>query len=97
MFAQTLADRRVVAGQHALYPHVMAVAPDGNSTGLGDLTPREREILRQTSLGRTNAQVAGDLGVTVHAVKFHLASIFRKLQVRNRTEAASVFHRGASD
>lgn len=48
-------------------------------------------MLRQTSLGHTNAQVAADLGITVHAVKFHLGSIFRKLGVRNRTEAAVTY------
>ena len=36
-------------------------------------------------------QVAGELGVSVHAVKFHLASVFKKLGVRNRTEAAVAF------
>jgi DNA-binding CsgD family transcriptional regulator len=60
---------------------------------LAALTTREREVLRRTSLGETNAQVAEDLGVTVHAVKFHLAAIFRKLGVHNRTEAAAVYLR----
>jgi DNA-binding CsgD family transcriptional regulator len=53
------------------------------------LTPREIEVLHRTATGRTNADVAADLGVSVHAVKFHLAAIFRKLQVQNRTEAAA--------
>lgn len=44
------------------------------------------------SLGQTNAQVAAGLGVSVHAVKFHLASIYRKLGVANRTEAALAYH-----
>jgi DNA-binding NarL/FixJ family response regulator len=39
--------------------------------------------------------VAEELGVSVHAVKFHLASIFRKLDVHNRTEAAVAFLREA--
>ena len=43
--------------------------------------------------GLTNAQIAARMGVTVHAVKFHLASIYRKLGVANRTEAAVVFLR----
>ena len=43
--------------------------------------------------GLTNAEMATQLGVTVHAVKFHLASIFRKLGVSNRTEAAVAFLR----
>lgn len=46
------------------------------------------------SLGLTNEQVATRLNVTVHAVKFHLASIYRKLGVTNRTEAAVVYLRG---
>jgi DNA-binding NarL/FixJ family response regulator len=48
-----------------------------------------------TSLGLTNEQVAAHLHVTVHAVKFHLASIYRKLGVTNRTEAAVVYLRAA--
>ena len=53
------------------------------------LTPRELDVLERTATGRTNAVVAADLGVSVHAVKFHLASIFRKLDVHNRTEATA--------
>ncbi len=49
-----------------------------------------------TSLGLTNEQVAVRLHVTVHAVKFHLASIYRKLGVTNRTEAAVVYLRAAA-
>jgi DNA-binding NarL/FixJ family response regulator len=41
--------------------------------------------------GMTNRQIAGRLSVTVHAVKFHLASIYRKLEVHNRTEAVVTF------
>ena len=43
--------------------------------------------------GLTNAEIAARLEVTVHAVKFHLAAIFRKLGVSNRTEAAVAFLR----
>jgi DNA-binding NarL/FixJ family response regulator len=55
------------------------------------LTPREFEVLEMVSNGSTNAQVATELGVTVHAVKFHVASILRKTGSRNRTEAAVSF------
>ena len=41
--------------------------------------------------GMTNRQIAGHLCVTVHAVKFHLASIYRKFEVHNRTEAVVAF------
>ena len=46
-----------------------------------------------TSEGMTNSEIAVRMQVTVHAVKFHLASIYRKLGVANRTEAAVAFLR----
>jgi DNA-binding CsgD family transcriptional regulator len=57
------------------------------------LSPRELEVLEMASLGLTNRQIAQRLYVTVHAVKFHLAGIYRKLGVANRTEAAGVYLR----
>jgi DNA-binding CsgD family transcriptional regulator len=59
--------------------------------GLSRLTAREQEVLRRTAQGETNAQIAAGLGVTIHAVKFHLSSIFRKLDVHNRTSAVALF------
>jgi DNA-binding CsgD family transcriptional regulator len=41
--------------------------------------------------GLTNDQMANDLQISIHGVKFHLASIYRKLGVSNRTEAAVRF------
>jgi DNA-binding NarL/FixJ family response regulator len=58
------------------------------------LSPREIQVLEMTSHGFTNTQIAGNLDVTVHAVKFHLASIYRKLGVANRTEAAVAYLQG---
>jgi DNA-binding NarL/FixJ family response regulator len=51
------------------------------------LSARELEVLDLVALGLTNLQIATRLHVTVHAVKFHLAAIYRKLGVSNRTEA----------
>jgi DNA-binding CsgD family transcriptional regulator len=51
------------------------------------LSPREAEVLDLAGLGLTNQQIAARLHVTVHAVKFHLAGVYRKLGVANRTEA----------
>ena len=64
---------------------------DGHGRVLLALTARETEVLHRTALGQTNAEVAAGLGVSVHAVKFHLSSIFRKLSVSNRTEATAVY------
>lgn len=62
-------------------------------TGLLALTPRELEVLRMVSFGHSNAEVARRLNVTVHAVKFHLAAIYSRLGVANRTEAAVTYLR----
>ena len=53
-------------------------------------------MLEETALGLTNEQVAARLEVTVHAVKFHLAAVYRKLGVANRTEAAAFYLRAAT-
>lgn len=57
------------------------------------LSPREQQVLSMVSLGLTNGKIAAQLQITVHAVKFHLASIYRKLGVTNRTEAAVMYLR----
>jgi DNA-binding NarL/FixJ family response regulator len=49
---------------------------------------REIEVLELASQGMTNPQIATRLELSVHAIKFHLASIYRKLGAANRTEAA---------
>jgi DNA-binding CsgD family transcriptional regulator len=66
--------------------------PEGPSL-TGVLSGRELEVLGLAARGLTNGQIAARLEVTVHAVKFHLASIYRKLGVTNRTEAAVVYMR----
>jgi len=45
----------------------------------------------RASQGETNAEVGAALGITTHAVKFHLTSIFRKLGAKNRTEAVVAY------
>jgi DNA-binding CsgD family transcriptional regulator len=57
------------------------------------LSPRELEVLELTARGLTNSEVGRQLDLSVHGVKFHLASIYRKLGVSNRTEAAALFFR----
>jgi DNA-binding NarL/FixJ family response regulator len=51
------------------------------------LSEREREVMESARMGMTNAEIADELGVTVHTVKFHLASVYRKLGAANRTDA----------
>ncbi|HZR91889.1 MAG TPA: helix-turn-helix transcriptional regulator [Gaiellaceae bacterium] len=73
----------------------MAHAPDANVSAtaslLDHLSRRELEVLDLVCGGATNSEIGARLGLTVHAVKFHLASVYRKLGVANRTEAAAAF------
>jgi DNA-binding NarL/FixJ family response regulator len=53
-----------------------------------ELTDREREVLELLSLGLTNREIAGRLHLGPDSIKKHARSLYRKLGVRNRTEAA---------
>ncbi|MEY2690912.1 MAG: hypothetical protein RLZ80_179 [Actinomycetota bacterium] len=55
----------------------------------GTLTPREIEILSKLSSGLKGEELAGELFITESTLKTHLGSIYRKLQVRNRSGAVS--------
>jgi DNA-binding NarL/FixJ family response regulator len=52
------------------------------------LTEREEEVLRTVARGRTNAEIAKELHISMSTVKFHLASLTAKLGTRNRVELA---------
>jgi DNA-binding NarL/FixJ family response regulator len=52
------------------------------------LTQRENDILAQLAEGRSNREIAQSLFLSEKTVKAHLAAIFRKLGVTNRTQAA---------
>jgi two-component system NarL family response regulator len=58
------------------------------------LTDREIQVLRLTSQGKTNNGIAYALGISEKTVEKHLDSIYRKLAVRSRTEAAVVAVQG---
>jgi DNA-binding NarL/FixJ family response regulator len=52
------------------------------------LTPREREVLDLLATGRSNSVIAGQLGLSLKTVNNLTSSVFTKLQVAGRTEAA---------
>ena len=53
------------------------------------LTPRELDVLRLVARGLGNKEIAAELDLSAHTVKYHLASVPAKLGVRSRTEAVS--------
>ena len=60
--------------------------PAAASRELGGLTSRELEVVRALSTGMTNAEIAAALVISEWTVKTHVASILRKLGLRDRTQ-----------
>ncbi len=54
------------------------------------LTPREREVLDLVARGLPNKQIARELAISEHTVKFHISSMFAKLGAASRTEAIRI-------
>ena len=75
--------RRVADGGSALDPEVVSqlVGRRRHADPLGELTPREREVLELMAEGRTNQAIANELVVTERAVEKHVTSIFSKLDL----------------
>jgi DNA-binding NarL/FixJ family response regulator len=56
---------------------------------LGKLTPREKDVLVELAAGKSNREIAHKLFISENTVKYHVHSIFEKLNLRDRKEAAS--------
>lgn len=69
-------------------PNAGAVNPS-QSALVENLTAREREVLIFLVEGESNKIIADRLNISEHTIKFHVASIFGKLGVSTRTEAAT--------
>lgn len=84
----------VLAGEIYVPPIVLArrraLAGNGDYGPLGKLTPREREVLERLVDGLTNKEIAQALAIGEGTVKVHLKAVLRKLEVANRTQAATL-------
>jgi|SRR5262245_26120883 len=54
------------------------------------LSLREQQVLAHISKGRTNREIAEELGVTIKTIKYYVTQVFKKLQVTNRVQAIQV-------
>jgi DNA-binding NarL/FixJ family response regulator len=57
---------------------------------LGDLSQRERDVLKLIALGLSNDEIAAKLFISPHTVKNHVSSIYRKLGIDDRTQVALI-------
>lgn len=78
--------RAVHAGQERLPPRVAQLL--ARRQARPDLTRREMEVLTLLIKGRSNKEIASALFVTEDTIKAHCRTLFAKLHVRDRTEAA---------
>jgi DNA-binding CsgD family transcriptional regulator len=53
------------------------------------LTPREIQVLSLLAEGASNKSIARRLGISVHTVKFHVASLLDKFEASGRTDAVT--------
>lgn len=61
----------------------------GATGRIGGLSPRERQVLEQVRLGRTNREIAARLDISIGTVNKHVHEVLTVLKVRNRTQAAA--------
>ncbi|OGO79218.1 MAG: DNA-binding response regulator, partial [Clostridiales bacterium GWB2_37_7] len=79
---------RVVArGKKFFDPEMLQCAREAEDE-LKDLTPREKDVLSELSRGLSNIQIAERLYISENTVKKHISSIFSKLGLSHRLEAA---------
>ena len=55
-----------------------------------ELTEREVAVLHRLAAGMRNSEIASELFITERTVKYHITSMFAKLQARNRTQAVKI-------
>lgn len=84
-------------GEAPLAPKVAMtlVRPDANTES--QLSSRELEALALVASGMANKQIARKLGITEATVKAHLTSVFRRIGVDNRTQAARWYERNRGE
>ena len=59
---------------------------------MNHLTAREQDVFKGIAYGNTNSKIAGSLAITEKTVKNIAHSLFIKLNVSNRVQAALIFH-----
>ncbi|MEU3792524.1 response regulator [Streptomyces fructofermentans] len=100
--------RRATAGEPVMSPDALGQLITAVTTGepaplplthadaqrrLDQLGPREHEVALAVSQGKTNAQIAGDLYMSIPTVKSHISHILARLELNNRVQIALLVYR----
>lgn len=81
-------EAKLVWVSHAANGVIANLAAQKNAPKMArDLTEREREVLRWTSLGKTSSEIGIILGITTRTINFHVTTILVKLDAVNKTQA----------
>jgi DNA-binding NarL/FixJ family response regulator len=82
--------RAVSRGESPIHPRAarQLLTARGAAPAKIDLTPRETEVLALVRTGLANKQIARRLGISERTVKAHLTSVFQRIGVADRTQAA---------
>jgi DNA-binding NarL/FixJ family response regulator len=79
-------------GQPGVMERERDVLPDTpgmvSADSIQRLTRRQQEVLGHLTLGRSNADIAKELGTSEHTIRIHVSAILKSLSVSNRTKAA---------
>ncbi len=70
------------------YDGMASSQPGNDAAANANLTPRELEVLSYLAKGESNKEIANALGLQVVTIKLHVRGICRKLDAKNRTQAA---------
>lgn len=84
----------VISGETYIQPNLIPilnsrmVSRDKDKEKIDELTKREKEVLIEVANGKFNKEIADDLKISERTVKNHISSIFKKIDVNDRTQAA---------
>ncbi|MDT9001954.1 response regulator transcription factor [Paucibacter sp. APW11] len=82
--------RLVLSGEIYVPPFMAQAAEAPLQPQLGDMTPRQRDVLQELCNGKSNKEIARALGMQEKTVKGHVSALFRQLHVVHRLQAVEV-------
>ena len=87
----TLALNSIAMGM-IFIPRDCMATPENSGQNIRSLSARQREILTMLAAGESNKQIGRLLNISTGTVKAHLESLYQRLEVKNRTQAAMMLN-----